>query len=153
MQVCLRIHICTNQGWWSLKMDNFDQTAVSMMTAIEFSFDRTNVSNLHEQAKYLPTDWALINSGREQGPIAYFQKEHNWELFVWCFNHWLKLALKNILKDLISLEFTNESLMFLYCLYHKWLKKLQKLKYLSNVLKDGFLMYVDAVVAQSTGTC
>ena len=48
---------------------------------------------------------------------------------------------------------TNESLMFLYCLYHKWLKKLQKLKYLSNVLKDGFLMYVDAVVAQSTGTC
>ena len=39
-RLCLWIHICTNQGWCLLKMDNFDQTAVSMMATIEFLFKK-----------------------------------------------------------------------------------------------------------------
>lgn len=43
------MYICTNQGWCLLKVADFDQTAVSMMAAIEFSFKQTNFSNLYEK--------------------------------------------------------------------------------------------------------
>ena len=58
-----------------------------MIAATEFSFEQTNVLNLHEQVMYLPTDWALINSRGEYRLIKYIQKKHDWELFVGYFNH------------------------------------------------------------------
>ena len=48
-RLCLWIHICTNQEWCLLKMDNFDQIAVSMMATIEFSCKKTNFSDIYEK--------------------------------------------------------------------------------------------------------
>lgn len=132
-------------------MNNLDQTAVSMIAATEFSFEQTNVLNLHEQVMYLPTDWALINSRGEYRLIKYIQKKHDWELFVRCFNHWLKLVLQGLSQDLTSP--LNESLMFFfYCLYHKSLKKLQKYKCLSKTLAMIFKC-MEMVLEYGVGWC
>ena len=69
----------------------------------------------------MSADGTSVNSGKDSGLIAQFQGQHEWVLFVWCFSHWLKLALKDSLKDFTKP--VNESLMNVYYLQHKIVKK------------------------------
>ena len=134
-----------------MEIDEFDQTAPGMLSAIKSAFSRNNLSNLWDKLIYLSSDGASVNCGKDSGLIAQIQEEHEWVLFVWCFSHRLELALKDALSD-----FTNpvdESLMHLYYLYHKSSKKLRELKCLYDDIKGDFEMYGQGVKPlKSTGT-
>ena len=53
-------------------------------------------------------------------------KTHGWVLFIWCFSHRLKLALKDAFSDFTSP--VDESLMHLYYLYQKSFQKVGRAK-------------------------
>ena len=92
-----------------------------------------------------------MNSGKDSGIIAKLQEENSWILFVWCFSHRLELALKDALEAFTKP--VNESLIYLYYLYHKSSKKLRELKLLFKDIKTDFEMYGDGVEpVKSTGT-
>ena len=80
-----------------IDMDDFGQIALGMMAAIKHSFKENKLTELWDKLIYLSADGSSVNCWKDSGPIAQFQKEHEWVLFVWCFRHQLELALKDAL--------------------------------------------------------
>ena len=134
-----------------MEMNELDQTAPGMLSAIKSAFTRNNLADLWDKLVYLSADGASVNSGKESGLIAQIQAEHDWVLFVWCFSHRLELALKDALSDFTAP--VDESLMHLYYVYHKSSKKLRKLRSLFDEIKGDFEMYGEGVKPlKATGT-
>ena len=75
---------------------------------------------------FLSSDGASVNSGKDSELIRLLQEDFPWISFIWCFSHWLELALKDALKEFI--EPVDTSLIHSFYLYKKSSKKHQELK-------------------------
>ena len=92
---------------------------------------------------FLGSDGALVNSGKNSGLIKLFQEELLWLSFIWCFSHWLELALKDAFNDYI--EPVETSLMHLFYSYKQSSKKHRVLKNLYELLQGQFEMFSTGV--------
>lgn len=100
---------------------------------------------------FLSSDGASVNSGSEPGLFRLFQENYVWNLFIWCFNHRLELAIKDVLK--YFLEPVKTSWRHLYYLYTKSSNRYGKLKSFYKDLRYQFGMYGGGVKpVKSDGT-
>ena len=150
-KIWLWIYICKNQGWCLLKMENFDQTAVSMMAEIEFWFKWTNFSDIYEKVIYVNSQGFDKQLKRARSGCIFSDGAR---LGIICLMHQslIEIGLKRCFK---RFHFSSRWITDAPLLFVTWSvdKKWQKLKCIPKALKDGFQMYGDGVVPQSTGTC
>ena len=78
---------------------------------------------------------ASVNMGRKHGAATLLKELLSWLEVVHCFNHKLKLALKDAFQDIKSFQMIDEMLMKTYYLYQKLPKMLRELKAFSNALE------------------
>ena len=69
-------HIPTLSSFEVMEMDEFDQTAPGMLSAIKSCFTSNNFSELWDKLIYLSAGGASVNSGKDSGLIAQIQREH-----------------------------------------------------------------------------
>ena len=98
-----------------------------------FAIFRKNILELVlNKITFLVSNGASVNYSRNSRLIRLLQEDLPWISFIWCFNHQVKLSLKDALNNFIK---TNETaLQHLYYLYKKSSEK-QSLKICMNYLR------------------
>ena len=113
------------------------QDAYGNKSAMMKAFDDIGIHELKDRMVFLASDGANVNSGIKTGLATKFCEDGiDWLVFVWCLSHWLQLASKDSLDDVLTP--VKKSLTNLFYLYHKSPKKLRELRKLHTVLKEMY---------------
>ena len=114
------------------------QDADGIKSVIMKAFDDIGMPELKDWMVFLASDGASVNSGIKTGLATKFCEDGiDWLVFVWCLSHWLELALKDSLDDVLTPA--KKSLTNFFYLYHKSSKKLRELCKLHTVLKEMYI--------------
>ena len=102
------------------------QDSVGIKQTITDCFQEHGLSDILERIVFIGSDGASVNSGKDSRLVQQFQEEFPYLVFIWCFSHRLERSLEDALK--YDMEPINTSLMHLFYMYGKSLKKTCKLK-------------------------
>ena len=112
--------------------------AAGIHESIQTAFNRPGVGKFEDLIVGLNTDGASVNMGPLNGLGKMVNDSSPWLQLVHCFNHRIKLALKDLF-DTSTFGDIDNMLMKLYYLYEKSLKRYRVLKELSEAYANSIL--------------
>ena len=99
--------------------------AEGVKKSIEDAFQGLGLTSLENRLVVINLDGASVNVGKKCGVATLLKESLTWLEVVHCFNHRLKLALKDIFQDIESFQMIDEMLMKTY-LYQNFARKAKK---------------------------
>ena len=132
------IHVLfLNEGIPTLKYFSIESVsnadAEGIKETIKSDFPCFGISNFISHLLSLNVDGASVNMGIHCGQGTLIKQEAPWPSLVYCFNHRVKLAIKDSFAN-SSFTSVDDLLMELYYLYEKSPKHLRKLKTLAEAV-------------------